>query len=131
MCRHEESSIPSSFIATAGPPSTRSRFNNPAVEKRIMKTTLVVAALGLAMVSATAQAGSALTYDRDGKVRHVVRSSPSGYIVYNHQGHLVRVVREPYGTGTTYVDDGARDVVVIGSSLDGGVAVSGSGVGFE
>ena len=94
---------------------------------RVAALCVLIAMIG----SSAAFAEATLIYDRDGKVRSVVRASPSGFLVYDRDGRVVQAIRgSPVGSSRIVRVDRAR-VTVIGTGLRGGVGSSVAGVGLD
>lgn len=91
----------------------------------------ILAASFVALVTFEASAGSVLVYDGDGKLDHVIRPSPSGYIVYDSRGGIVSAVRQ-FGFGQwSVIDRGRSNVRVLGTGLLSDVSTLKGGVGFD
>ncbi|MEZ5931442.1 MAG: hypothetical protein R3F54_05745 [Alphaproteobacteria bacterium] len=88
-------------------------------------------ALVASLCAAEANAGSVLIYDGKGKLREVVRPSPSGFIVYDGKGKIVSAVRQTGFARPLIVDAESSGVRVLGTGLSESVTSLRGGVGFE
>jgi hypothetical protein len=91
----------------------------------------VLLALAASLLAAEASAGSVLIYDGKGKLREVVRPSPSGFVVYDGKGKIVSAVRQTGFHRPLIVDAETADLRVLGTGLSESVSSLRGGVGFE
>ena len=93
---------------------------------------VIILAFALAMVvPGISEAETSLIYGRDGKIATIVRSSPSGFIVYDGNGKIVETIRQIHRQSGNVVEVVRPRVHVIGSTLSGGVGGSIGGVGLN
>lgn len=95
-----------------------------------MRWSIIVAALAL-FVAVEATAGSVLVYNGKGKLDHVIRPSPSGFIVYDGRGNIVSAVRNFGFDRRSIIDTDTSELRVLGTSLNSEVSGLRGGVGFE
>ena len=91
----------------------------------------LIMALLASLCAAEASAGSVLIYDGKGRLDRVVRSSPSGFIVYDDRGKIVSAVRQFGFDRPLIVDSETTGIRVLGTGLEGDVSGLKGGVGFE
>ena len=96
----------------------------------------VLRVISLAFALATvvpniSKAETSLIYGRDGKITTVIRSSPSGAIIYDGSGKIVETIRQPHRPSLNVVEVVRPRIHVIGTTLSGGVGGSIGGVGLN
>ncbi len=92
---------------------------------------IVLAAALVSLVALEAVAGSTLVYNSQGKLDHVIRASPSGFVIYDNHGHVLSAVRQ-FGFGQWSAIDRQRSTIrIIGTGLRDEASTLQGGVGFE